>query len=66
MFLGLLEQRPERLADVGEAQLIGLTESLPISPELFLLEMKIRLERLSRVCRNGDIPNSRGWFAAEK
>ncbi len=66
VFLGLFEQRPERLTDVSQTQLVGLTESLPVTFELLSLKLKIGLESATRIRRLRNVPDDRGWFAPEE
>src|SRR6266508_3737441 len=42
--LGLLEQRAQRLGDVGQAGLARLLVPLPVAVELLLLELEVELE----------------------
>jgi len=45
--LGLFEQRPERLADVGQSEIGGLGEPLAVAVELASLQGEVRLQRTS-------------------
>ncbi len=47
MLLGLFQQRPKRLGNIGKAQLVRLSEPLPVPAELLLLELQIGFERTS-------------------
>jgi hypothetical protein len=66
VLLRLFEQRSERLTHVGQTQLVGLAETLPIPLELLLLEMQISFEGTTRVCGGRDAPHGRGRLTTEE
>ena len=74
MLLGLLEEGPECLTDISQAQLVGLAESLPIPFELFLLEVEVGLEGGTGICRCrnpgtavvGSPPRNDTWAASTR
>jgi len=66
MFLGLFEKRPERLTHVGQAELVGLAESLPIPFELLLLKVKVGLEGPAGIRCNRNAPDDCGRLAPEE
>ena len=48
--LGLFEQRPERLGNVGQPERLRLLEPFPVAGELALLELEVRRDRPSGIC----------------
>ena len=66
MLLRLFEKRTKSFADIGETQLIRLGEALPIACQLLLFELEISFQRVTRVLRRWNLPNSRGRYSSEK
>ena len=74
MLLGLFQQGPEGLAHVGQTQLVGLAEPLPIAAQLLLLELEVGLEGAMGIRRRrhpaddvvGSPPRNDTWVASTR
>src|SRR5207248_4091397 len=66
VFLRLLQQRPQRLGDVWQPELLRLLDPQAVALELLLLKVQVQSERALRIDDAGDRRHLDGGYAAQE